>query len=175
MHVFRRVQNGRPCRQLYNAEVPYLWNEVVSEKTPQIFFTYVACWVCDSVFKTNRRFWSELPTNGHTHRTTTITLAAHVCRGLINTFHRWCSSKVTYICTCIWKNVQLIYNFIAICHSLCNCVGWYVRTYVWVYHSTNIVSSMHVLGDSFMVTFEHFLQWNSLWQTATIQLDIISN
>ena len=37
-----QVQNGRPCRRSYNAEVPYLRNEAVSEEKPTNILTYVA-------------------------------------------------------------------------------------------------------------------------------------
>ena len=57
-------------------------------ENPTKYMTYVARWVCDSIFKTNKCFWSELPTNRHTHRTTTVTLAAYACRRLIISLYK---------------------------------------------------------------------------------------
>ena len=50
------------------------------------FLTFVARWVGDSVFRTNRSSRGEMWLNGQTHRhtdtATTVTLAAHARRGL---------------------------------------------------------------------------------------------
>ena len=59
-----------------------LSNGASSEKTPQIFLTFVARWVRDSVFRTNKCSIREIWLNGHTQTNpTTVTLAAHARRG----------------------------------------------------------------------------------------------
>ena len=66
------------------------------QRKPHKFLTFVARWIRDIDFRTNRRSRGEMwlnrerhtHTHTHTHtqtNPTTVTLAAHACRGLINT------------------------------------------------------------------------------------------
>ena len=89
-HACFPLKNGRPYVWPSNGGSARSQKRMGFRENPTNFLTFVARSVCDSVFKTNRRFISELPTNGQTDRqtdrrtrTTTVTLAAHARRGLI--------------------------------------------------------------------------------------------
>ena len=88
-HACFPLKNGRPYVWPSNGGSARSQKRMGFRENPTNFLTFVARSVCDSVFKTNRRFISELPTNGQTDRqtdrrtrTTTVTLAAHTRRGL---------------------------------------------------------------------------------------------
>ena len=89
-HACFPLKNGRPYVWPSNGGSARSQKRMGFRENPTNFLTFVARSVCDSVFKTNRRFISELPTNGQTDRqtdrrtrTTTVTLAAHARRGLM--------------------------------------------------------------------------------------------
>ena len=56
---------------------------------PTNILTFVACWVCDSVFKTKRCSKHEMLTNENrqTDNPITVTLTAHACRGLMKQYN----------------------------------------------------------------------------------------
>ena len=89
-HACFPLKHGRPYVWPSNGGSARSQKRMGFRENPTNFLTFVARSVCDSVFKTNRRFISELPTNGQTDRqtdrrtrTTTVTLAAHARRGLM--------------------------------------------------------------------------------------------
>ena len=65
-----------------------LSNATVSEKTLHVFRPLPRCWIRGIVCGAIHGSWSEMSGNGQTdrqtHTTTTVTLAAHACRGLMN-------------------------------------------------------------------------------------------